>query len=91
MFRRLRPLPAQVKPRTFIERAIVAFFGSIVLLVAFMIYLAYVKTVHYETAVIPHDNGDAVCDDFELLTARGLDKTPCGQFIFYLINLNQGI
>ncbi len=49
------------------------------------------KTELLERVVVPVNNWDAVCDDFEIDTARPTDGTPCGQFLKALVEMNSAI
>ncbi len=49
------------------------------------------QTELLEQMVVPVNNWDAVCDDFEIDTARPIDGTPCGEFLKALVKMNSAI
>jgi hypothetical protein len=77
--------------RTIIERVGYPMFGLLLILWGWSLYQWHEHTELLRAVTAPVDNGDQICDDREVLVARAVEPTPCGQFIFYLINLNQGI
>jgi hypothetical protein len=49
------------------------------------------QTALLELTIVPVNNWDAVCDDFEIDTARPIDGTPCGEFLKALVEINSAI
>ena len=68
-----------------------ALLAVLLVLLAVMLYQWHSDTELLRSMVVPVDNGDIVCDEVELATARAVDKTPCGQYLHYLVSVNQSI
>jgi ABC-type uncharacterized transport system permease subunit len=73
------------------EAIALSLFLALVVL-AFCAYHEWKKqTALLELMVVPVNNWDAVCDDFEINTARPIDGTPCGEFLKALVEINSAI
>lgn len=80
-----------LKPRTVIERVVTGMFCLVVLVFALMVYKMYIQPVPVFGLMTTIDNGDDICDEAELMTARYIDITPCGQYVRFLLDLNGAI
>ena len=75
----------------YLEEATVVLFGALVVLGFGMLFVWYQNTTLLKSLVHSIDNGDAVCDDFEVLTARPVEDTPCGSYLRLLVVHDQSI
>jgi hypothetical protein len=77
--------------RTTFERVGYAFLGFIILFLMLSLYQWHVYTELLRSVVTPVSNGDDVCDEWELPSTRVADATPCGQYLQFLISVNNSI
>jgi hypothetical protein len=81
----------QGRHRTRIEQVTVLLFAVLIVLCGVLLFQWHEHTQTLKSIVRPVNNGDNVCDEMELTTARLIDQTPCGRYLDFLVSLSRAI